>query len=772
MNPPTFDVKQQRVLRTEDAPLLTGDAMFAADLPADGALHAVFVRATIAHGRLRSIGVDRAAGIPGLVGVFSGADLELRAMPPGPPAPQAFARPVLASGVVRFVGEPVAVVVATTAAAAMDAAELVEIELESIPPVVDPMFAAASDAPILFPEHGSNVAAEHAAGGGDPLEGADMVIRRRIINQRLAPMPMETGGALAVPDETGGVTLWAPCQVPFMVRSVIAGVLDLPEERVRVAVPAVGGAFGARIAPYPEHAVVAALALRLGQPVRYVETRSDNMVAMTHGRAQVQDVELGASRDGTLVGLRARLVQDLGAYPSEAASLPELTALMACGVYTIPRVDVRARCVVTNTTPVSAYRGAGRPEATAMLERMMDELAWEIGLDPAEVRRRNLVPPSSFPHRTATGAVYDSGEYAAALNEGLRLADYDQLRSEQRDRRKTAAQRQLGIGIASYVEVTGWGSEYGRVEVLPGGLVTIHTGVSPHGQGHETALAQICASVLSIPLEAMRVVHSDTAALPRGEGTSGSRSLQVGGSAVLMAARGLVEKGRRVAASVLEAAPEDVVLFPEGQFGVRGAAHRSLSWTEVAASAADPVLAPDPTDPGLFDVVDFDQGDPTFPSGSHVAVVEVDVETGAVRLLRHIAVDDCGRVLNPALVEGQVHGGIAQGVAQALFEAVEYDESGAPLTAGLMTYEVPTAAELPSFELGLIETPTPRNPLSAKGIGESGTIGATPAVLNAVVDALGHLGVRTLDMPLSPERVWRALREAAKPEGGAGVDRP
>lgn len=761
MNPSPFDVPGQRVLRTEDALLLTGGAAFTADIPADLALHAVFVRASVAHGRLRSIGVERAAGVPGVVGIFTDADLGLQPMAPGPPAPPAFARPVLARDVVRFVGEPVAVVVAASAAAAMDAAELVEIDLEPILPVIDPMTAAGPDAPILFPEHGSNVAAEHAVGGGDPLEGADIVIRRRITNQRLAPMPMETGGALSVPDAAGGVTLWAPCQAPFLVRAAIAAALRLPEERVRVAVPAVGGAFGARIAPYPEHAVVAALALRLGRPVRYAETRSDNMVAMTHGRAQVQDVELGASRDGRLVGLRARLVQDLGAYPSEAASLPELTALMACGVYAIPRVDVSARCVVTNTTPVSAYRGAGRPEATAMLERLMDELAREIGLDPAEIRRRNFVPPSSFPHRTATGAVYDSGDYAAALDEGLRIADYDRLRREQRDRRATAAPRCLGIGISCYVEVTGWGSEYGRVDVLPDGLVTIHTGISPHGQGQETALAQICASVLSIPLKAIRVIHSDTAAIPRGEGTSGSRSLQVGGSAVLMAARGLVEKGRRVAASVLEAAPEDVVLFPEGRLGVRGAADRSLSWGEAAAFAADPVHAPDPADPGLFDAVDFEQGDPTYPFGSHVAVVEVDVETGAVRLLRHVAVDDCGRVLNPMLVEGQVHGGIAQGVAQALFEAVEYDESGTPLTAGLMTYEVPTAAELPSFELGRTETPTPRNPLSAKGVGESGTIGATPAVQNAVIDALGHLGVRHIEVPLSPERVWWALRAAA-----------
>jgi carbon-monoxide dehydrogenase large subunit len=529
---------------------------------------------------------------------------------------------------------------------------------------------------------------------------------------------------------------------------------------VRVVVPAVGGAFGARIATYPEHVAVAALALRLGRPVRHVDGRSETMLAMSHGRGQVQDVEVAATRDGRITGLRARLVADGGAYPGEATSMPSSTRYMASGVYRIPRVEVAWSVVATNTTPVAAYRGAGRPEATSMVERAVDLLAARLRLDPAEVRRRNLIPARAFPYTTATRARYDSGDYERALDLVLEAAGYDDLRAEQARRRDRGEVRQLGVGLSLYVEVTGFGSEYGEVEVGPGGRVTARTGVSPHGQGHETAFARLVAGALGVEPDDVTVVHSDTAALPRGEGTMGSRSLQVGGSAVAQAAGLVLDKARALAAHLLEAPAEDVTLFPGEGLGVAGAPETALGWAELAAAAADPARRPPGMGPGLEAAVDFKPERSTFPFGAHLAVCEVDTETGLVRLLRHVAVDDSGRILNPVLAEGQVHGGIAQGVAQALFEEVGYDEDGNCLHGSLAAYAMPSAAELPAFETRRTETPTPLNPLGVKGIGESGTVGATPAVQNAVVDALAHLGVTHLDMPATPERVWRAIRTA------------
>jgi carbon-monoxide dehydrogenase large subunit len=534
---------------------------------------------------------------------------------------------------------------------------------------------------------------------------------------------------------------------------------------VRVVAPAVGGGFGARIATYPEQVAVAALARRLGRPVRYLESRSESMVAMTHGRAQVQEVELGATRDGKLTGLRARLVGDGGAYPGEAAYLPGLTRLMASGVYRIPRIEVATACVVTNTTPVAAYRGAGRPEATAMLERAVDLLAGELGMDPAELRRRNLIQPEEFPYRTPTKARYDSGNYPAALERVLEAAGYPALRAEQAERRRRGDRCQLGVGLSVYVEVTasGSGSEYGAVAVEPDGRVTVRTGTAPHGQGHETAFTQLVAATLGVAPDEVTVVHSDTALLPRGDGTMGSRSLQVGGSAVLQAAEQVLDKARTVAAHLLEARVEDVAVFPGEGLGAAGAPSTALPWRELAAAAADPARRPAGMAPGLDAAVDFELPDATYPFGAHLAVCEVDVETARARLLRHLAVDDSGRIHNPLLAEGQVHGGIAQGVAQALYEEVRYDQQGNCLTGTLASYAMPSAADLPAFETVRTQTPSPLNPLGAKGIGESGAIGATPAVQNAVVDALRHLGVTHIDMPLTPERVWRAIRAAAPP---------
>jgi len=482
---------------------------------------------------------------------------------------------------------------------------------------------------------------------------------------------------------------------------------------------------------------------------------------MTHGRGQVQHVELGATRDGRMLGLRVFVIQDIGAYASEAATLPPLTGLMASGPYRIPRIDFSAVSVVTSTTPVGAYRGAGRPEATWLLERALDMLAAELGIDPAEIRRRNFIPPEAFPYRTPTGANYDSGDPDRALDIALRAAGYAELRQEQAARIGRAETWQLGIGICSYVEVTGWGSEFASVNADDQGTFTVLTGTSPQGQGHETAWAQIVADTLGVSFDAVTVRHSDTLLVPRGEGTMGSRSLQVGGSAVLRASVALLDKARRLAAHLLETSESDIRRL-DGRIGVGGAPELSLSWGELAAAAADPSSLPPGMETGLRAQNDFEMEDSTYPFGAHIAVVEVDTETGKVKLIRHVAVDDCGRRINPMLVDGQIHGGIAQGAAQALFESFVYDEVGNPLTSSLATYAMPSAAELPSFVTVPLVTPTARNPLGAKGVGEGGTIGAGPAVQNAVIDALSHLGIRHIDMPMSPDRVWQAIRDALR----------
>jgi aerobic carbon-monoxide dehydrogenase large subunit len=530
---------------------------------------------------------------------------------------------------------------------------------------------------------------------------------------------------------------------------------------VRVIAPDVGGGFGAKLHVYPEHFVCALAAMRLGRPVRWFETRTESMLSLNHGRAQHQRIELGAKRDGTIVGMRVEITADMGAYPI-GAYLPPTTRMMLAGVYRIPRIATRSRSVVTNTTPIAAYRGAGRPEATTLIERGMDLLALELGLDAAEVRRRNLIPADAFPYETAVGATYDVGDYERALDEVLRLSGYAALRAEQAERRRRRDRVQLGIGVCTYVEITAWaGSEFGSVEVNPDGTVTVMTGTSPHGQGHETAFAQIASGILGVPFDSVRVVHSDTGVVPRGEGTYGSRSLQLGGTAVWDASQTVLDKAKRIAAHMLEVSEADLVA-DGGRIAVAGAPDTGVSWEELAVVAAsDGSRLPEGIEPGLSAAGRFRQKESTFPFGAHVAVVEVDVETGRATLVRHISVDDAGRILNPMLARGQVHGGLAQGISQALFEGVEYDEYGNPLTSTLATYLMPSAAELPPFETAHTETPTPLNPLGAKGIGESATIGSTAAVQSAVIDAVSHLGVRHIDMPLSPERVWRAIREAA-----------
>jgi aerobic carbon-monoxide dehydrogenase large subunit len=752
-------VRRGTVLRREDRGLLTGATAYLEDVTVPDAVHAVFVRSGVAHARIASIDAAEARAMPGVIGVVTADDLAGLRMPAVENMPDGLRRPLLAAGVVRFLGEPVAVAVAATRRQALDAAEVVAVEYDPLPVVVDPVAAMEPGAPLLFPDEGSNVALLlRRSTHDDVFEGADVVARGRFLNQRVAPVPLEVNGAVAIPED-GGLTLWLSCQATHYSRSTIAQAIGFDEDRLRVRTAAVGGGFGAKIPAYAEQAVVAALALRLGRPVRHTETRSENLLAMTHGRDQLQEVEVGATADGRIVGLRAQIVADLGGYADEGATLPESTAMMAVGPYDIRRLDLEIRAVLTNKTPLGAYRGAGRPEATALLERAVDLLAAELGMDPAEVRRRNFI--RDFPHETVAEARYDVGDYERTLDEALRRCDYAALRAEQAERRRRGDRFLLGIGIGSYVEVTGWGSEYARVAIDGDGRVELVTGASPQGQGHETAFSQLLADRLAVPLEAVGVRHSDTDVVPRSDGTMGSRTLQVAGSAVLGAADALVERARSVAARLLEAAPDDVVLSDDGRFEVAGVPGSGPTWAEVAR--VEPL-----------DVEhDFETPDSTYPFGTHVAVVEVDAETGETRLLRHIAVDDCGTVLNPMLVEGQVHGGIAQGAAQALFEGVMYDEFGTPMTGNLSTYGFPSAAELPTFETASTQTSTPMNPLGAKGIGEAGTIGSIPAVQNAVVDALAHLGVRHLDMPATPERVWRAVAAAGsarEPAMGSGGD--
>jgi aerobic carbon-monoxide dehydrogenase large subunit len=751
------------VRRTEDPSILRGDAGYFDDLEVQGLHHVAFVRSTMAHARIESVDTAEAAAMPGVVAVYTASDLDLEPVQGFAMVPAGLARPPLARDVVRFVGDLVAVVVAETRAQAVDAAELVIVDYDPLPVVVDPEAALSDDATVLFPEHGSNLAIEFNF-SEDPaiLDDAEVVVEGRSVNQRLAPVPMEPNGILVELDGDDGLTVHVPSQNPHSVRDSLAGAVGLDEDRVRVVAPAVGGGFGAKAGMYPEFAIVAAAARKLGHPLKWAETRSENMTAMTHGRGQIQYVELGLKRDGTFTALRGRIVCDAGAYPGIGAFLPFLTRSMGQGVYRLPKVEINARSAITNTTPTDAYRGAGRPEAAALLERIVDMAAAELERDPVELRKQNFLRPDEFPLTTVTGANYDVGEYARALDEACRLAGYEELRREQAERRERGDVKQLGIGVSTYVEVTAGGlfQEYGAVEVHNDGTVTATVGTSAHGQGHETAFKMIVAELLGVPMDAVTVVQSDTALVPRGTGTMGSRSLQTAGSALHKSSEVVLDKAKRVAAHLLEADVADIVVHDDGRVGVAGAPATALSWGELALAAGDPAQRPDDLEGGLRSELDFNQGEATYPFGAHVAVVEVDTETGRVEHLRHVAVDDCGRVLNPLLVAGQQHGGIAQGAAQALYESVEYDDDGNPRTASLLDYAMPSAAELPSFEAANTETPTPLNPLGAKGIGESGTIGSTPAVQNAVVDALSIYGIRHLDMPFTSERVWQAIREA------------
>jgi carbon-monoxide dehydrogenase large subunit len=755
------------VVRLEDPTLLTGAGKYVDDLEAGAAAARVhFVRSNVAHGEIRSVDVREAEGMPGVVAIYhaAGNDLGLPAFQGFPLLPETFNRPVFAKDRVRYVGDVVAAIVADTAAHAVDAAEAIVVEIEPLPAVVSAQAALAPDAPLLFPETGSNVCFATAFGEEDPLVGADVVAEVEMVSQRLAGVPMETNACLMVPGEpSGGITCWLSHQAPHSVQPAIAGILGLDPSVVRVVCPWVGGGFGPKAAVYVEYLVAAAAAMRLGRPVKWVETRSENMVTLVHGRDFTMKAKLGLTGDGKITGLDATVVASAGAYPAIGAVLPMLTQMMSVGVYDIPKVRFNATSAATNTTPVGAYRGAGRPEATQLIERVIDVAADQMGIDPAELRRLNFIAPEAFPLTTVTGGAYDSGEYAKALDAALAASGYDELRAEQERRRKNGDRMQLGIGVSAYVEVTaplGLHTEFGSAGIDDDGTATISAGTSSHGQGHHTAFAMVASHVLGIPIEKIKFVNSDTAAVPRGAGTMGSRSLQTAGNAIMAASEQVLSRAKQIAAHTLEASADDMVTG-DGGLHVAGVPGKVVSWADLARASKDASKLPEGLEPAaLRNEGDFDGGNSTFPFGAHVSVVELDTETGKVTMLRHVAVDDCGRILNPLLVKGQQHGGIAQGAAQALYEWVQYDAEGNPLTSNLMDYLMPAASELCSFEVSNTETDSPRNPLGAKGIGESGTIGSTPAVHNAVVDAVSYLGIRHIDMPCTPERVWGAIQSA------------
>ena len=751
-----------RVLRKEDPKFLTTGGVYVDDLRDEpllvGAVHATFVRSTVAHANITSIDVSEALTMPGVVAIYTAQDLGLQ------PVEASFnpmaKRTLLASGKVRYVGEPLAVVLTELANQGEDAAERVIVDYDALEILID-VEQAMTSSTLIYEEVGSNVVFESTAIGmpdntGDALfADCEVVVKGRFVNQRVAPCPLEVRGAAAAWDN-GRLVQWLSTQHAQGARDAILKVNALESGQVRVITPDVGGGFGAKIDAYPEDLLLGRIAKQVGKPVRWTETRSESMVALGHGRGQIQYITIGGTRAGKVTAYQLHALQDSGAWVDVGAILaPFMTRPMASGVYDIPVIEVRTTSVATNTTPMVAYRGAGRPEATAAIERAMDLFALELGKDPAEVRRINLIPKFLEPFTTSIGQTYDVGDFEGALDKVLEASNYAQLRKDQAARRASGNTKQLGIGLSVYVEITAGTSsgEYGKVEVLPNGRAIVYTGTSPHGQGHVTSWSMLASDETGIAMDMIDVVWGDTDAIPSGGGTMGSRSLQQGGAAVHQASKELVEQARKHAARLLEANEDDVVFDKfTAAFHVAGTPAVAKTWADISSALA--------TDGGLVQESNFVSNGATFPFGAHVSVVEVDTETGKVTLIRHVACDDAGRVINPLILDGQIHGGIGQGAAQALLEEVRYDTDGNPITSNFADYAFISAAELPSFEVIHMETPTPRNPLGAKGIGESGTIGSTPAVQSAVIDALTHMGVRHIDMPATPERVWSAIQSA------------
>lgn len=790
----------QRVKRTEDPRLIKGLAHYVDDIRLPDTLHVSFVRSIYAHARINSIDTTEVLKAPGVVAVYTGKDIAQKIGP----VPCASALPglkvpdyrVLAQEKVCFVGHPIAAVVATDAYAARDAVDLVMVDYKDLPVVVD-VEAAAKAGPVIYEEFGDNIAYKLTAGEGDieaALSSADRVLKQRIVHQRLAPIAMEGRGVLAryFPGEAE-LTVWSSTQIPHLLRTQLALMIGIPENKLRVITPEVGGGFGSKLNVYAEEALLGWISMQLNKPVKWIETRRENIQATIHGRGQVGYVEIGCRNDGTLTGLRYNVFADLGAYHQLLTpAIPTLTGLMLSGAYKIPAIQINVTACFTNKMATDAYRGAGRPEATYVVERALDLVATELGIDAAEVRRRNFPAPNEFPFHTATGLEYDSGDYETALNNAQAMIGYSKLREEQKKAREEG--RLIGIGVSTYVEICalgpsqampagGWESATVRIE--PTGKVTVLTGASPHGQGQETSFAQIAADELGVDMNDVTVIHGDTGIVQYGIGTFGSRATAVGGTAVLIAIQKLKEKAHKIAAHMLKCEVSSLA-FEEGCYSV------PASKAAAAAGTSDPVVPvgeapagalPEPhtegkssltiqdvalaahlakelppdTEPGLSATYFFEPKNFTFPFGTHIVAVEIDRETGDLKFLRYVAVDDCGKVINPMLVDGQLQGGIVQSIGQALFEEVVYDEQGQLVTGTLMDYAVPRASQIPWLELDRTETPSPVNPLGVKGVGEAGTIGATPAIVGAIVDALAPFGVKHLDMPVKPEAIWRIV---------------
>lgn len=768
------------IKRREDPRLITGQATYVDDIKLVGMLHMSVLRSPYGHARINSINVEAARKHPGVFAVYTAADLKDAvgvvpvAVPVGLIASGMGVRNALAEGKVRFYGDPVAVVIADARYTARDARDLIEVDYEPLPAAVDVEQAMQPGAPLLYEDFGTNVVlsshpdseeidkvfAQTKADGG-------INFKARFVNQRLAPMPMETRGVVAQFTKSDRkLTVWSSSQIPHLLRNLLASQLGLPQHQVHVIVPEVGGGFGCKLNVYPEELVASFASMKLGRPVKWIEDRSENLAATIHGRGQTDYVEVAATKEGKVTGVKIYGISDLGSYAQIFTDVIMIAFgfPVSCGAYDIPNIHLSFDLVFTNKAPTDAYRGAGRPEATYLIERVMDLVARELGKDPTAVRRTNFIQPNQFPYKSAAGSVYDTGDYEPALDKAMKLIGYSELRAEQARRKASGDKKLLGLGVSSYIEICGFGPkgsapvglyESARMRVEQSGTVMVYTGSSPHGQGEETTFAQIVAGEFGIPVEQVVILHGDTDSTPEGRGTYGSRTTAVGGSAVYTAAQRLAEKMKQIASHMLEASVDDITL-EDGKFSVTGSPQKAVGFNDVALTANLSNTLHPSIEPGLETTVFWEPEACVFPFGTHICAVEVDRDTGEAKIVRYVAVDDCGRQLNPLIIEGQVHGGIAQGVGQAMFEGVEYGEDGQLLTASLMDYAMPYAHELPHYELDSTITLTPVNPLGVKGIGEAGTIGSTPAVSAAVADALG---VAHVDMPYKPEKLWKVIHQ-------------
>lgn len=780
--------------RKEDQRLITGRTRYTDNMVLPGMLHLAVVRSPFAHATITSINVEAAKSSPGVVSVITGKDIadEQGSLPcawPITPDQKAPPHPSIAVDHVAFAGEIVACIIARTAAAARDAIELVDVDYDELPVVLD-LEEALTDSNLAHPDLGTNLSATWvfdsgvAGTGGDAVKAiadGEVVIERTYYQQRVIPAFMEPRSTVV--DPTGEqITMWSTTQIPHILRLMLALTLGISESKVRVIAPDVGGGFGGKLQVTPEEVITMLAARRTGKPCKYTETRSESLMAAHHGRAQVQRLKLSSTKDGILTGLDVRLLADMGAYLGIVGpGVPILGAFMYNSIYKIPAYRFECKNLFTNKAWTDAYRGAGRPEATFAIERLMDDLAAELGMDPMELRRKNWITHEEFPFTSVCGLEYDSGNYEAATDKAMELFGYDQLRAEQKTRRDAGDRVQLGLGISTFTEMCGLapsrvlgsldygagGWEYAQVRVLPTGNVEVVTGVSGHGQGHETAWSQIVADRLGVPFDNIEILHGDTQVAQKGMDTYGSRSLVVGGMAVVAAADKVIEKARTVAAHLLEANRDDIE-FEAGKFSVKGT-DQGLTLGEISLATFAAHNLPDGFEPSLDSDATYDPANFSFPHGTHLAAMEIDTETGEATLRKYVCVDDIGNVINPMIVEGQVHGGLVQGIAQALFEEAVYDDAGTLVTGSFVDYLVPSAADLPSFTTDRTETPATSNALGVKGVGEAGCIASTPAIVNGVIDALRHLGVTDMKMPCSPFRVWSTLQEAASSAGSTGA---